>query len=136
MTMRIAVSANEYKGLESAIAAHFGRCPYFVLVDVDESKVLVQTVRTVENPFYRQHQPGQVPGFIRTQEADVMLSGGMGGRALTFFQQYGIEPVTGAAGTVGQSVARYLSGDLTGKAPCAESEEQGHGDDHSHGHGQ
>jgi len=59
-----------------------------------------------------------------------MLSGGMGGRAVTFFRQYGIEPVTGAAGTVGQSIAKYLSGALTGTAPCDESV------DHGHGHGE
>ena len=125
--MRVAVSANENKGLEALIGQHFGRCPFFVLVDVEENKV--QAVQTIDNPFYRQHQPGQVPGFIQTQEADVMLSGGMGGRAVTFFQQYGIEPVTGAAGTVGQSIDKYLSGELTGTAPCAESVEHGHGHD-------
>jgi predicted Fe-Mo cluster-binding NifX family protein len=114
--MRIAVSSNENRGLESAIGAHFGRCPYFVLVDVEEGQI--ETVQTIDNPYYSAHQPGQVPGFIRTQDADVMLSGGMGGRAVTFFEQYGIQPVTGAAGTVGQSIERYLSGDLTGTAPC------------------
>lgn len=123
--MRIAVSANQNKGLESAVGAHFGRCPYFVLVDVEEGKV--QAVQTIDNPYYSQHQPGQVPGFIRSQEADVMLSGGMGGRAVAFFQQYGIQPVTGAAGTVGQSVERFLAGQLQGTAPCAESVEHGHG---------
>jgi len=131
MSMRVAVSANENKGLDSAIGAHFGRCPFFVLVDVEEGKV--QAVQTIDNPYYHQHQPGQVPGFIRTQEADVMLSGGMGGRAVTFFQQYGIEPVTGAAGTVRQSIDAYLAGELTGTAPCAESVEHGHGQHHSHG---
>jgi predicted Fe-Mo cluster-binding NifX family protein len=124
--MRIAISSSENKGLDSAIGAHFGRCAYFVLVDVEESEV--QAVQTIDNPYYRQHQPGQVPGFIRTLAADVMLSGGMGGRAVTFFEQYGIQPVTGAAGTVRQSVERYLSGELTGTAPCAESVEHGHGE--------
>jgi len=56
-----------------------------------------------------------------------MLAGGMGGRAVAFFQQYGIEPATGAAGTVRESLARYLGGDLQGAAPCAESVEHGHG---------
>jgi predicted Fe-Mo cluster-binding NifX family protein len=130
--MRIAVSANENKGLESAIGAHFGRCPFFVLVDVEDNDI--QGVQTIDNPYYRQHQPGQVPGFIRTQEADVMLSGGMGGRAVSFFEQYGIQPVTGAAGTVGQSIDAFLSGALTGTAPCAESVEHGHGETHGHDH--
>jgi hypothetical protein len=45
-----------------------------------------------------------------------------------FFQQYGIEGVTGAYGTVRQSVERYLGGQLKGAAPCKESQEHGHGD--------
>ena len=124
--MRIAVSANENNGLDSAIGTHFGRCPYFVLVDVEGQAVT--DVRTITNPYYNQHEPGQVPGFIRSQEADVMLSSGMGGRAVAFFQQYGIQAVTGASGTVGQTVEMFLSGQLTGTAPCAESVEHGHGE--------
>ncbi|MBN1811443.1 MAG: NifB/NifX family molybdenum-iron cluster-binding protein [Anaerolineae bacterium] len=125
--MRIAVSANENNGLDSKIGTHFGRCPYFVLVDVESQAVT--NVRTIDNPYYNQHEPGQVPGFIRSQEADIMLSGGMGGRAVAFFQQYGIRAVTGASGTVGQTVEMFLSGQLTGTAPCAESIEHGHGAD-------
>jgi hypothetical protein len=52
----------------------------------------------------------------------------MGGRAIAFFQQFGIEGVTGACGTVRQSVERYLGGGLKGAAPCKESQEHGHGD--------
>ncbi len=57
-----------------------------------------------------------------------MLTGGMGGRAIAFFRQFGIEGVTGAYGTVRQSVERYLGGQLKGAAPCKESQEHGHGD--------
>jgi hypothetical protein len=57
-----------------------------------------------------------------------MLTGGMGGRAIMFFQQFGIEGVTGAYGTVRQSLERYLGGALRGAAPCKESQEHGHGD--------
>jgi hypothetical protein len=45
-----------------------------------------------------------------------------------FFQQYGIEGVTGAYGTVRQSVERYLGGQLKGAAPCKESQEHGKAD--------
>ena len=86
--MRIAVSADNKQGLDSVVSPHFGRCPYFVLVDLEGSQV--QGVREVDNPFYGDHQPGQVPGFIASLRANVMLTGGMGGRAIMFFQQYGI----------------------------------------------
>jgi predicted Fe-Mo cluster-binding NifX family protein len=122
--MRIAVSADEARGLESAVSVHFGRCPYYVLVDVADGEI--QSVEAIANPYYGQHQPGQVPSLIREQNADVMLTGGMGGRAVAFFQEYGIEPVTGAEGSVGQAVAAYLAGELKGAPPCNESVEHGH----------
>jgi predicted Fe-Mo cluster-binding NifX family protein len=124
--MRIAVSADNKNGLDSVVSPHFGRCPYFVLVDLDDHDV--KEVREVENPYYGHHQPGQVPGLINSLGANVMLTGGMGGRAIMFFQQLGIEGVTGAYGTVRQSVEHYLGGQLKGAAPCKESQEHGHGD--------
>jgi predicted Fe-Mo cluster-binding NifX family protein len=51
----------------------------------------------------------------------------MGGRAIQFFQQYGIQTATGANGTVRQALENYLGGKLTDAAPCAESVEHGHG---------
>lgn len=117
--MRIAISANDNKGLDSLISAHFGRCPFFVLVDVEGQEV--KEVNEVENPFYGNHMPGQVPAFIHSQGADVMLAGGMGRRAVGFFEQYGIEAATGASGTVRQALQGYLGGELQGVEPCAES---------------
>ena len=124
--MRIAVSADDDRGLDSVVSPHFGRCPYFVLVDLEGREV--KAVRAVANPFYGNHRPGQVPGFIHEQGANVMLTGGMGGRAIAFFQQYGIEAVTGAYGTVRTALEQYLGGELRGAAPCAESVEHGHGE--------
>ncbi len=124
--MRIAISAENDLGLDSVVSPHFGRCPYFVLVDVAGREV--QQVQAVSNPYYEQHQPGQVPAFIHSHQVDVMLTGGMGGRAISFFQQYGIQPVTGAYGTVRHSLEQYLGGGLQGAAPCHESVEHGHGD--------
>ena len=123
--MRIAVSADTKNGLDSVVSPHFGRCPHFILVDLDDRDV--SGVREVDNPFYGQHQPGQVPGLISSLGANVMLTGGMGGRAIMFFQEYGIEGVTGAYGTVSQSVERYLGGRLQGAEPCKESREHGLG---------
>jgi predicted Fe-Mo cluster-binding NifX family protein len=125
--MRIAVSADDRNGLDSVVSPHFGRCPYFVLVDVDGCDV--RQVQAVENPYYSRHQPGQVPGFISDQDVDVMLTGGMGRRAIGFFEQYGIEAVTGASGSVRHSLERYLGGALEGAAPCRESLEHAHGDE-------
>jgi predicted Fe-Mo cluster-binding NifX family protein len=124
--MRVAVSAETKDGLDSVVSPHFGRCPYFVLVDLDGSDV--QQVRAEDNPFYKQHQPGQVPGFIHSLGVSVMLTGGMGRRAILFFEDYGIVGVTGAYGTVRQSIESYLGGKLLGAAPCKESQTHHHGE--------
>lgn len=122
--MRIAISANDKNGLHSTISPHFGRCPYFIIVDVEDQKI--EQVLQVENPYYKAHEPGQVPGFIEEQGADVMLTGGMGARAMQFFSQHGIEPVTGAMGTARMSLKQYLGGELEGAASCATSETHEH----------
>ncbi len=123
-TVRIAVSADDNRGLDGVVSPHFGRCPYYVLVDVADRQV--RDVRAIENPYYGQHAPGVVPEFIHRQGAQVMLTGGMGGRAIAYFQQYGIEPVTGAFGSVRHALGQYLSGALQGAAPCRESVAHGH----------
>ena len=118
--MRIAVSVDTRNELDSVVAAHFGRCPYFALIDLEGAEVT--EVNVVDNPFYSNHSPGQVPGFINEQGANVMLAGGMGRRAVVFFEQMGIEAATGAAGTVRQALESYLGGTLSGVKPCSESE--------------
>lgn len=124
--MRVAISADDSNGLDSVVSPHFGRCPYYVLVDLDGREV--SQVSAVENPAYGQHRPGQVPGFIKSQGADVMLAGGMGRRAIGFFQQYGIQAVTGATGTVRHALEQYLGGALQRAEPCSVSVEHGHED--------
>lgn len=114
--MRVAISLNESNGLDSAVAGHFGRCPFFGVVEVEEGEV--KSIEVVDNPFYGNHQPGQVPAFINSLQVDVMLTGGMGGRAIEFFTQYGIDAATGAAGTAREAVTSYVAGELGGAASC------------------
>jgi predicted Fe-Mo cluster-binding NifX family protein len=97
-----------------------------VLVDLDGREV--RSVNTVENPYHGRHQPGRVPGFIKSQGAELMLAGGMGWRAITLFKQSGIEAVTGASGTVRHALQQYLDGTLHGAEPCRESVDHGPGE--------
>lgn len=130
--MRIAIAAMDDQGLDGQVSHHFGRCPFFVLVDVKDNQV--ESSQVIENPFYRGHEPGMVPGFIREQNAEVMISGGMGRRAIGFFQDYGIQAATGAAGDIQSALDAYLRGDLPEAAPCRDSVQHSH-DGHRHGHG-
>lgn len=122
--MKIAVSAETADGLESPVAQHFGHAPHFVLAQLENGAV--KATEVVANPFAEAHEPGQIPAYIQQQGAEVMISGGMGGRAIAFFQEAGVQTATGASGTVNQALQAYLSGTLTGAAPCAESAAHGH----------
>ena len=126
MNICIAISTLDNNGLSSAVSEHFGRCAYFTLAEVEDN--VVKSVTAVDNPYAHQHGPGQIPAFIREQGANVMLVGGMGRRAVGFFEQYGIDVATGATGTVQQAIQAYLEGKLRGASPCAESQRH-------HGHG-
>ena len=121
--MRVAVPVLENNGLESPISPHFGRCPFFVIAEVDGQEV--KSAEVITNPYYPNHEPGQIPAFIQSQNVNVMLAGGMGGRAIQFFQQYGIEAATGASGSAAESIKTYLSGKLSDAAPCSDSVEHG-----------
>jgi len=114
---RIAIAAEGDQGLEANVSAHFGRCPYYTIVEVEGEEITLNY--HVENPFYSSHgAPGQVPGFIHDQGAQVIIAGGMGQRAVGFFNEFGIEAVTGAAGKVQAVVDGYLHGAISGVSPC------------------
>jgi predicted Fe-Mo cluster-binding NifX family protein len=116
----VAVAAENDQGLKAPVSAHFGRAPYYALVDISGTEI--SSCSTVNNPFYAEHgTPGRVPAFVNDQDAHVIIAGGMGARAVAFFEQYGIEAVTGAQGTVGESVSLYLNGELKGTISCKHS---------------
>ena len=122
--MKIAVATEDNRGLEAALSQHFGRCPYYILVDVDDNEI--GEVKAFENPFYGSHgQPGEVPAFIKSTGAHVIIAGGMGPKAIGFFEQYGIQGVTGVSGMVQDVIRLYLSGQIQGASPCM---------DHDHNH--
>ena len=56
-----------------------------------------------------------------------MIAGGMGPRAIDFFNQLGIDVATGAQGKVRDVVEAYLRGEIQGVVAC-----EHHGHDHGY----
>jgi len=132
--MRIAITSESTAGLESPVSYHFGRCPYYTIVEVEDGQVTKGLV--VPNTGAAGHSPGELPALIKQYGVNVLLTGGMGRRAVDFFTQYGIEGVTGANGTVRTALEQYLSGQLRGYSPCQKSEgHDGEGCGGKHGEG-
>lgn len=113
---RIAVSAMSDKGLDAEVGQHFGRCPFYVFVDV-AGKEITQ-ITTKPNPYYPNHEPGQIPGFIHSEGANLMLAGGMGQRAISFFNGFGIDVATGASGIIRDALNAFFAGTIEPAEPC------------------
>ncbi len=127
-TTRIAVTSEDLRGLDAQVGQHFGRCPAYTLVEVAGDGTL--RANAIENPHAAGHGPGQVPAFIHDQGADVLLTGGIGGRAIAALRTYGIQVSAGHDASVREAVEAWLAG-RGGKAEaCA-----GHGPSHDHEHG-
>lgn len=116
--MRIGVALESNNGLEGEVSGHFGRCPYYAILEVQEGKVK-EPARVIANPYFSSHgEPGQVPSFLKEQGIEVIIAGGMGPRAVQFFSQLAIKVVTGASGKVKEAVDSFSKGELRSSESC------------------
>jgi predicted Fe-Mo cluster-binding NifX family protein len=107
-----------------SVSEHFGRCPNFTIVDIDEGSVVRR--ESITNP---EHQPGMLPSFLKGKGVACVIARGMGNRATHLFAQAGIETIVGVSGPVDGVVRQYLEGSLEGTGtPCP-----GEGHDHAGG---
>ncbi|NEX20268.1 dinitrogenase iron-molybdenum cofactor biosynthesis protein [Thiorhodococcus mannitoliphagus] len=114
---KIVLTANDDRGLDGAMSMHFGHCTHFVLASVDADNQVTST-EVHANPYAERHEPGQIPEFIKGLGADVVVAGGMGGKALQWFEQLGVQVVTGARSGVGETLDAYLAGAVSGVSEC------------------
>ncbi len=114
---KILLTANDDRGLDGEMAMHFGRCSYFVLAHVDGDNQVTGT-EVHPNPYAERHEPGQIPRFIQSLGAEVVVAGGMGGKAIEWFRRLGIEVATSTRPGVAETLSEYLAGTLTGAVEC------------------
>ncbi len=115
--MRVAIAYENGR-----VAMHFGRCPAFLIVDIDEDgNVISQNL--VENPAIVQgHTPGLVPGFLKNLGVNVIIAGGMGPKAVAMLESFGIQPILGVTGPVEEVLAAFIQGTLlSGESLCDHS---------------
>jgi predicted Fe-Mo cluster-binding NifX family protein len=129
MKMKITFASEENKGLESMVAQHFGRCPYYVFVNVEGNDM--KCIETKENPYFDSYEPGVVTHFIAKENANVIIASGMGPRAIEWFEKLGVQPITGISGKVKVVLDKYLENKLSGAKPCDEQPQvhKHHGED-------
>ncbi|OQA22186.1 MAG: Dinitrogenase iron-molybdenum cofactor [Actinobacteria bacterium ADurb.Bin346] len=120
--MKIAISTDG-----DNVSAHFGRCPEYTLVDIEENKVISKEV--IANPG---HQPGFLPQFLKEKGVNVIITGGMGPRAQQLFADAKIDTILGIEGSIKDTIDKFVSGDLIGgESICSEGAGRGYGIDKS-----
>lgn len=102
--MRIAISTDG-----DFVSAHFGRCPSFTIVDIENGKLAKRT--EVANPG---HQPGFIPQFLHEKGVECIVAGGMGMRATSFFEEFGIRTIVGISGKIDEVITGLKKGTLKG----------------------
>ncbi|MBN3033860.1 MAG: NifB/NifX family molybdenum-iron cluster-binding protein [Candidatus Saganbacteria bacterium] len=116
--MKIAISTDN-----GQVSAHFGRCPEFTVVTIENGTVVDQ--ETVPNPG---HQPGFLPKFLRQRGVQMIVAGGMGARAQMLFAEEQIETVVGVTGSVMEAVKGLQAGTLrSGTSLCSPGAGRGYG---------
>ncbi len=108
--MKYCFTADESNGLESVLSYHFGHCPYYVIVEMEGNRV--KNVDSMPNPLADEHNPGDLPSFMKDRGIDVIVTGGMGPKAQQYFADYGIKTITGAYGRIKDVLKEYLESEI------------------------
>lgn len=95
---------------DGRLCMHFGHCDKFALLDVDTENKKVVNTRQIDPP---PHEPGLLPRWLHEQGVNLVIAGGMGGRAQSIFAEQGIDVIVGAPAESPDTLAQsYLDGTL------------------------
>jgi len=108
--MKIAVSSIG-KNLESKVDEIFGRCPYFLIVEIVNKKI--KGVEVIENTSIDQTVGAGISAakIISKNGVDAVITGAVGPRALDVLKQFNIQVYNGF-GPIKEAVKKFIDGDL------------------------
>jgi predicted Fe-Mo cluster-binding NifX family protein len=120
--MKVAISTDG-----GYVSAHFGRCPEFTLIDIEDGKIIKKEV--IKNPG---HHSGFLPQFLKEKSVDCIVAGSMGARAKELFSKAGIDTIMGVKGKVKDIADKLAAGTLEGgEGICIPGSGKGYGIDKS-----
>ncbi len=108
--MKIAISSTG-KDMESQVDVRFGRCPYFMLVDLEGKDV--KRTEAIENTATSQMGGAGISAsqLVADKGAKAVITGNVGPRASSVFQQLDIDVYQGT-GTIKQVVGKFVNNEL------------------------
>ena len=111
MPDRIIVPAASQEGLKANLAEHFGRAPYFAVVDLNDNGEITN-VKTVPNVGEHAGGMGYTHDHILGLQPNAIIVYGMGPRGLNTFQNGAVAVLRANAKTVGEVVTAYKNDQL------------------------
>ncbi|MBN1959130.1 MAG: NifB/NifX family molybdenum-iron cluster-binding protein [Desulfuromonadales bacterium] len=108
--IRIAVPADSGQGLQSPRSGHFGKCAYYVLIDIKDNKI--QEVISLQNGGHAQGNCSTPVLLLNGNHVNKLIVAGIGGRPLQGFREIGIDVLSGGGQTVEETINLYLSGQV------------------------
>ena len=106
--MRLIIPVNDEFGLNAHICSHFGRTPYFEVIDLDEKGEIVnqKTISSSGEHFC------QGINFISNLKPDFMIAHGMDQRVIYNLQNAGIRVLRTTALLVNEAIQQYINNEL------------------------
>ena len=105
--MKICIPTIGDGGLDDRVGEHFGRVPTYTIIDLDTDEVKV-----VPNVSHHMGGYGDPPEIMAREGVTVMVCQGLGRRAISMFEGFGITVYIGASGTVRDAVYTFKQGKL------------------------
>ena len=94
--MKIAISSTG-NNLDSEVDARFGRCSYFLIVEIDEKKKKIKDFKAIENTGKDQMGGAGITAgeIVAKQKVDAVITTNLGPRAFSVFEQSKIKTYQG-----------------------------------------
>ncbi|WP_130890509.1 NifB/NifX family molybdenum-iron cluster-binding protein [Fusobacterium ulcerans] len=120
--LRVGFSTND----EVMLEGHFGHCEKFVIYTIENGKAVKKEI--VATP---EHAPGVFPKFIAEQKVNVVITGGMGQKAIDMLKANGTEVILGASGKIEDILKTYLEGTLVSNGVACAHHHHDHHEEHN-----
>lgn len=105
------------------VCPHFGHTPAFTMAVVNGGTVTDR--KEVANPG---HAPGFLPKWMKDQDVQLVIAGGVGAKAQELFASLGIDVIVGASGTIDHVLQAFVDGRLAGGRSLCTHDTEGHHD--------
>ena len=110
-TVRVVVPVVDEKGMNALLSEHFGRAPFFAVVDINEKGEVVG-VKTIQNVSEHFGGSGRRADFILQLNPNAIITYGMGPRGLNIYQSVRVAVLRANANTVREVIAAYNKDEL------------------------